>query len=878
MSLGNLSIKVTADISTFSSSMAQAAQSASSSMAQSSSAVADFQAHWSAASAELALAAQAMDRNLQDISAAVQSSAQQQEDALAAMQANLDQQDWRSKSRQMVAELSVGLQEGFKSYTQSTFDWLEKQLLIWGVALAIGVSVAVVGALALMVSAIDTVMRMLDGSFFVSPNIEALIKTNAVLLDLQSSLRLSAIEAGAFNETLKRLDVSPGDYKAVYADLSNSIRANGAELDRLGVQYKDVDGAVLNNRTILSNARTVLDSYTEGWSRNQAAVAIGMGSYAQITSVLKVSSDQVQISKDRLEAYQLGMSASTQAMVAAYKTAMREFDRENDLAAQGFTRVYADAVMPIYTDMANLFKEGWPSMVRATRVGVASIMSLVYAMADGIYIAWTSIKTSFALIHEGLSSLVQAAALLVQGDVAGAQNALAQGWENAGARVKKAGQAMVDQVMHNHEAMKVAWAADGRDAALALSGMGPVKPGKDWVPAPAAAAEAPANRAGEAYLSHLARQVEQIEATRFAMMRLEATQKNVSSQAEKYITVLEADFKQKESTKKLGEVIGRDLAFEAEQRSKISSLVTSGNEQAAALIRETELLGLNAQAQRQLTESRKIDVAVAQAMALASADTVVELLALGETLKGNVATALQATVDKQNELNGSWQVGAIKALEDYNTEVMDVASQTRQVMTQAFQGMEDALVKFVTTGKNDFGSLVDSIVAGLIRLEIQKSIMGPLSQAGGLSGAMSWLSGLFAQGGVFGTSGVSAFAQGGSFSNSVVSSPTLFPFADGVGLMGEAGPEAIMPLSRDSSGALGVKAAGLGGSQVVVNIMESPGQGGQQSRSKQNGVDTLTVWVERIKNSIAGDINQGAGSVPAALNRTYGLNRTVGSY
>jgi phage-related minor tail protein len=125
---------------------------------------------------------------------------------------------------------------------------------------------------------------------------------------------------------------------------------------------------------------------------------------------------------------------------------------------------------------------------------------------------------------------------------------------------------------------------------------------------------------------------------------------------------------------------------------------------------------------------------------------------------------------------------------------------------------------------------------------------------------------------------VSAFAQGGSFSNSVVSSPTLFPFADGVGLMGEAGPEAIMPLSRDSSGTLGVKAAGLGGSQVVVNIIESPGQGGQQSRSTHNGVDTLTVWVERIKNSIAGDINQGSGSVPAALNRTYGLNRTVGSY
>jgi tape measure domain-containing protein len=57
------------------------------------------------------------------------------------------------------------------------------------------------------------------------------------------------------------------------------------------------------------------------------------------------------------------------------------------------------------------------------------------------------------------------------------------------------------------------------------------------------------------------------------------------------------------------------------------------------------------------------------------------------------------------------------------------------------------------------------------------------------------------------------FAKGGTFSNSIVSSPTLFKFADGgttrTGLMGEAGPEAIMPLKRGSDGSLGVQASGL---------------------------------------------------------------------
>lgn len=67
--------------------------------------------------------------------------------------------------------------------------------------------------------------------------------------------------------------------------------------------------------------------------------------------------------------------------------------------------------------------------------------------------------------------------------------------------------------------------------------------------------------------------------------------------------------------------------------------------------------------------------------------------------------------------------------------------------------------------------------------------------------------------GAYFASGVAAFAKGGMFTNSVVSSPTLFKFADGgvqrTGLMGEAGPEAIMPLRRSANGRLGVEASGL---------------------------------------------------------------------
>jgi len=84
----------------------------------------------------------------------------------------------------------------------------------------------------------------------------------------------------------------------------------------------------------------------------------------------------------------------------------------------------------------------------------------------------------------------------------------------------------------------------------------------------------------------------------------------------------------------------------------------------------------------------------------------------------------------------------------------------------------------------------------------------------------------YAHGGVFAGGNVVPFARGG-----VVERPTLFPMALGMGLMGEAGPEAVLPLKRLPSGRLGVEsgggstgqARGGGGHTVSVNVVVNGG-------------------------------------------------------
>lgn len=85
----------------------------------------------------------------------------------------------------------------------------------------------------------------------------------------------------------------------------------------------------------------------------------------------------------------------------------------------------------------------------------------------------------------------------------------------------------------------------------------------------------------------------------------------------------------------------------------------------------------------------------------------------------------------------------------------------------------------------------------------------------------------FADGAPFSQGRVMPFAHGG-----VISGPTTFPMRGGTGLMGEAGPEAIMPLARGADGRLGVRTQGGGGTHVTMNISTPDVQGFERSQGQ----------------------------------------------
>lgn len=210
---------------------------------------------------------------------------------------------------------------------------------------------------------------------------------------------------------------------------------------------------------------------------------------------------------------------------------------------------------------------------------------------------------------------------------------------------------------------------------------------------------------------------------------------------------------------------------------------------------------------------------------------------------------------------------------------------------------EQAWVEFAKTGKLNTKSLVDFAIAELARLTFRQNIAGGFSQLGqafaayftggtNYSGVTSGGGGFaapsgtapLANGGALAGGQLQAFAQGGVLgpNGGLLTRPTLFPMKNGMGLAGEAGTEAVMPLSRTASGKLGVIAQG-GGTPVVNNIQIIGAPSTPQVRRKSNltgGIDTQLIF-EQFRDRLIDDVQNG-GKFSAAQQSQYGVNRAQG--
>ncbi|HCO5548183.1 TPA: phage tail tape measure protein [Escherichia coli] len=166
---------------------------------------------------------------------------------------------------------------------------------------------------------------------------------------------------------------------------------------------------------------------------------------------------------------------------------------------------------------------------------------------------------------------------------------------------------------------------------------------------------------------------------------------------------------------------------------------------------------------------------------------------------------------EQELMQADWKKGAMRAFQSFTENADNAAGTAEQLFNTAFSSMGNGLATFCTTGKLNFKSFTSSLLSDMAKIMAQMAMMQAVKGVGSALGLGSVLGSLSfnACGGVYQSADLSRY------SGTVVNRPTFFAFAKGAGVMGEAGPEAILPLRRGADGKLGGVAATSGAGMAM---------------------------------------------------------------
>jgi len=679
------------------------------------------------------------------------------------------------------------------------------------------------------------------------------IAANA-LIGLGNAAKLADVDQATLGKGLTKLSVNLVKAAEGNDGLAQKFKA-------LGVSIKDANGQVVPADKALKQIADRFADMPDGAQKAAAAVALFGKSGADLIPLLNEGAASME-----KFTYKVGED------FAARSDLFNDTITELGIKTQGFGLELTDALLPALQTILEVFGDLFD-----TDQDWTALFKVIEGVIRGIAVAIYTVVKAVDILIKNIVAAVQAASQAFAGDFGAAFNtittAVSSGFAEAQQAIADLNKLAFGSAPSPGTGRRTGGrnmeldttAADKEAAAAARKAAADAK--RRAAEAKRAATEQ--ERAAEKYNNYLQQGADLANDLTQQIKQIGLETKAVGATPQKSILLsLEQDyaaitFDQSKLAATFNELVNQTgLRFDG-LRSKIQELGAAKIAQAQAKANQSlfELLPSLAnydasiaeisRGKTELTELEKLNAQVNLLQLDILAQTNPALAEQIRLLRERAGTLDQAT-KKQEESSKSFGTQFKESFKQAYDSATNLGANLASIATNGIDGLTNAIVEFATTGKASFkefaASVLKDLSAMLIKFAIFKAV-GALFP--GLTG--------FANGGVFGPSMQprTGFAKGGTFTNSIVSSPTLFKFANGgsmrTGLMGESGPEAIMPLMRGRDGKLGV-AGGGGGSSTTVNVsvdakgtsvQGNEGQGAQLGRAIAQAVQAELVKQKR---------------------------------
>lgn len=289
-----------------------------------------------------------------------------------------------------------------------------------------------------------------------------------------------------------------------------------------------------------------------------------------------------------------------------------------------------------------------------------------------------------------------------------------------------------------------------------------------------------------------------------------------------------------------------------------------------------KILDLTLEQTQALEDQKQAQVGIDAARAAGAVPPTAAMEKYREAFNEQTDAAIAAR-DAQEKLNTNMQVwndmlkSSDESIRKYAQSMIDATNAANAhgselgIVTDSFANFFMTMRNGTADASEAFKRMIESMIAELLRLWAQKYILSAFSKAftggaggGGLNDTGAWGPGTNALGNAFAGGRVIPFATGG-----IVGGPVLMPLA----LMGEAGPEAVLPLRRGPDGALGVR-GGAGALNVAIHNHTDA-----KVSARRDGNGDLQVIIEQTKRAVATDIARGGTDIARAAEAAWRLSR-----